>query len=489
MCIVSDDGYFKVLNPAFEKTLGFTLEELKSKSFLEFIHPDDVPRTEAQVEHLKTGGVTARFENRYLCKDGTYKWLSWGAYVGKNGLRYGIAFDSTETRQIAEKMQQTQKMESIGRLAGGIAHDLNNFLTVISGYVELCLDSLPESSEERGFLQEVSDAADSAGRLSEQLVAFSRKKFLSPSVLNIKEIIEKVVSITAVLTSGKIQIVSSLNSEVPPIYFDAGQVEQILTNLILNAFDAITEKGKLIIETGTLVVDIDESTFNLDLEPGTYTEVKFVDNGIGMDEETSRRVFEPFFTTKDQGTGTGLGLSSVYGLLKQSGGGIWLQSQLGVGTTFRVFFPTPVTEEKQLCSKTEEKAITGQNSGTILVLDDQITVLGFVSKVLEMSGYTVLKTSDVEEAEFVFKENRSEIDLLLTDIVMPQRSGVEVARQLRDLSPDLKVIYMSGFADHDIVKEGLTDEKGHLLPGITLLEKPLSRSRVLEAVGEVLNRE
>lgn len=512
LCVASTDGYFLELNPAFERVLGHTLEELKRKPFIEFVHPDDRPSTLAEVQKLKTGAVTLHFENRYRCKDGSYKWLQWATMPdAESGLLFAAARDVTDLkekeqqlRQAREALQhahdhleslveqrtaelrksedmfrQVQKLEAVGRLAGGVAHDFNNLLSVILGYSEVVLTQLSPSDPSRPSIEQIRDAGERAAALTRQLLAFSRKQVLQPEVMDLNGVVERADKMLRRLIGEDIDLVTHLTPGLDPVKVDPGQIEQIIMNLAVNARDAMPQGGKLTIETGNVELDQSYAREHVGARPGPFVLLAITDTGVGMDAETQARLFEPFFTTKELGKGTGLGLSTVYGIVKQSGGNIWVYSEPGRGTSFKVYLPRcaeSVPEKSRVV-----KAAPARDTETVLVVEDEPGVRRFISEVLKESGYTVLATGDVDEAVALFKKSEGAIHLLLTDVVLPKMGGRQLAEALTALHPELKVLYMSGYTDNAIVHHGV------LMPGTAFLEKPIKPSTLLEKVRDVLS--
>ncbi|HEX8096706.1 MAG TPA: ATP-binding protein, partial [Pyrinomonadaceae bacterium] len=670
LCIADFNGYFKRLNPAWSKTLGYDDAELLSKPFSEFIHPDDRESTAAMVEHLAAGGGATNFENRYACKDGSYRWLSWSAtpVVGRRTI-YGVARDVTESRQAAEalrqadlraikeyqhlvgriavlaqslgsahdlltvyralrdfaiasgpcdgiavtlydaerqtrtfsygwtdgvelsldglkpipvgdgyagetlktqevfirhdykkslegrytyfvdpkengrvadsalfapmavmgsaiglvelqsyesnayaeehatamrmaanlaanaienvrlaqkerekaeQLRQSQKMEAVGRLAGGVAHDFNNLLTAIMGYSDLSLRKLEEHDPLRHSFEEIRKAADRAASLTRHLLAFSRKQVLQPKVMSLNTTVSEVDQMLRRLIGEDVEVVCVLAPDLGLIKADQSQVEQVLMNLVVNARDAMPGGGKLTVETANVYLDEEYAARHVAARPGYYVQLVVSDTGTGMSEETQARIFEPFFTTKEMGKGTGLGLSTVYGIVKQSAGSVWVYSELGTGTTFKVYLPRVDEEAEEVRAKSRPAELP-RGDETILLVEDDEMVRTMTRGILEMSGYRVQEAKLGEEALRLFAERGASVDLLLTDVVMPQMSGKQLRDCLSAVRPDLPVLFMSGYTDEAVVHHGVLSQ------GAAFLQKPFTPAGLLQKVREVLD--
>ncbi|RJP35542.1 MAG: PAS domain S-box protein [Candidatus Omnitrophota bacterium] len=481
LCIAGLDGYFKELNPAWTQTLGWSNEELLSKPWLEFVHPEDFARTIEVGENLKKGQTVISFENRYRDKKGNYRWLSWNSFpIPDEGIIFGVARDITEHKQLEEKLLQSQKMESIGKLAGGIAHDFNNLLTAILGYSELSLNQLPTTHPLQNSFVEIKKAGERAMKLTRQLLAFSRKQILQPSVLDLNRLILDLDQMLRRIIGEDIEFIIIPYPALGKVKADLGQLEQVIINLIVNARDAMPTGGKLIIETKNLELDESYAKDHIDVIPGPYVMLAISDTGCGMPAETLQQIFEPFFTTKEVGKGTGLGLSMVHGIIKQSGGHIAAYSEMGQGTTFKIYLPRideiPVTEKPD-----QGPAIVKKGSETILVVEDEEIVRRLLHNVLQKHGYTVLTAGYSAEAFQLVEQYGDQIHLLITDIILPRISGREVAEQIQKSYPRIRVLYMSGYTDNAIVHHGILNE------GIAFLQKPFTPDILLHKIREILD--
>jgi PAS domain S-box-containing protein len=402
----------------------------------------------------------------------------------------GVATDITERKQAEqalreteEQLRQSQKLEGIGKLAGGIAHDFNNLLTVIGGYSDLLLmnSGLDESAREK--MEEVKKAAERASSLTRQLLAFSRKQVLKPEVLNLNSLVDGLGKMLRRLIGEDIEIITALRPEVEKINADPGQIEQVAINLVVNARDAMPSGGKITIETANVELDQAYSDMHISIKPGPYVMLAVSDTGTGMDAKTRKRIFEPFFTTKEMGRGTGLGLSTIYGIVKQSGGNIWVYSELGKGTTFKIYFPQINTEQtaKTPAGKRPQEPLT-EVGETILLVEDEEVVRRLTHSLLETSGYQVLAASGGEDAIRICASYSGEIHLMLTDVVMPRMNGKKVAEGVKLTRPEMEILYMSGYTDDAIVHHGVLEA------GTNFIEKPFTSYGLLSKVRETLNK-
>jgi two-component system, cell cycle sensor histidine kinase and response regulator CckA len=387
---------------------------------------------------------------------------------------------TSELRSAEEQLQHAQRMEAIGRLAGGIAHDFNNMLSVIIGYSDIVLLRLPADSAIRNEIREIRNAGERAGQLTRQLLAFSRKQVLQPEVLNLNETILEMEKMLKRLIGEDIDLAVHLSESLDRVKFDPGQIEQIILNLVVNARDAMPRGGKILIQTANIELDEEYASQHSDASAGPHVMLAVTDTGSGMDAETRARIFEPFFTTKEIGRGTGLGLSTVYGIVKQSGGNIWVYSEPGHGTTFKIYIPA--IQEPSAATKRRSGVLPPvKATGTLLVVEDEEQVRNLIVRVLGTSGFKVLQAAGPEEAMRISAEFKETIDLLLTDVVMPGMGGRTLAEKLCQERPLMRVLYMSGYTDNAIVHHGVLDE------GTAFLEKPIRPDSLLSKVSEVLN--
>jgi len=384
-------------------------------------------------------------------------------------------------RQSEKQLWQSQKMEAVGRLAGGVAHDFNNLLTVIKGYTELMLTDLKPSDPLRPEMEEVQKAADRAAALTRQLLAFSRRQVLAAKVVNLNYLVEDMNKLLRRLLGEDIELAIKLADDLGCVKADPGQIEQVIMNLAVNARDAMPKGGKLTLETANLELDQAYSREHVMVKPGPYVMLAIADTGSGMDAETLSHVFEPFFTTKEQGKGTGLGLSTVYGIVKQSGGYIWPYSEPGMGTTFKIYLPrVGEMAEREQARAQVPPGLAGQE--TILLVEDEEGVRGLTRQLLQRHGYTVLEAEHGQDALLLCERYSGPIHLLLSDVVLAQMSGRELVERLVPLRPEMKVLYMSGYSDEAIVHHGV------LKPGTAFLQKPFTTESLMRKLREVLDQ-
>jgi PAS domain S-box-containing protein len=608
LCIAGHDGYFKFANPAWEATLGWSVGELLARPYIEFVHPDDRPRTLAEAAGLGRGGRTLSFENRYRCRDGTYKWVSWQAapdparpliyatardttqqrqaeaelrasnqtlqsliqaaplaitmtdpgghvrmwnraaerlfgwaaeevlggppptdpagdrpaadVIGRlvqsgesiagletqlrardgsardvvlsvapvyqgDGAHCGmleILSDVTERRVLEEQLRQAQKMEAVGRLAGGVAHDFNNLLTVINGYGDLVLAGLPAEDPNRELVREVVAAGQRAAGLTRQLLAFSRKAIVEPRPLNLAAVVADVDRMLRRVIGEDIQLVVAADPAVGTVRADPGQVEQVILNLVVNARDAMPTGGRLTIETRN--VSLDESyaaAHPPEVRPGEYVMLAVSDTGCGMDAATAARAFEPFFSTKGE-RGTGLGLATVHGIVRQSGGHVAVYSEVGVGTAFKVYFPRAEAVPPDAKTRAGLAAVP-RGTETVLLVEDENAVRELARRVLRDFGYAVLEARDGAEAVRAATEHPGPIDLVATDVVLPRGSGREVAERVAAVRPGARVLFLSGYTDDAVVRHGILQGE------VNFLQKPFTPAALALKVREVLDQE
>ena len=384
-----------------------------------------------------------------------------------------------ERRLAEEQLAVAQRLESIGRLAGGVAHDFNNLLTVINSYTDFAREGMSEDDPVSRDLLEVREAGERAAALTRQLLAFSRRELIKPTLLDLNELIANTERMLRRLIGEDLVFRLTLADDVGTIRADPGKVEQVFMNLVVNARDAMPTGGKLTIETADLTVDDPPAATHAGLAPGRYVRVTVTDDGCGMDDETRNRAFEPFFTTKDRDRGTGLGLSTVYGIVKQSGGRIRVDSEVGRGTTFQIDWPAVEGTRPAMPHRTVRPP--GGGVETVLVVEDERALRDMVARILGASGYRVVTAADADEALREYEQNADTVDMVLTDVVMPGLSGFELARRLDQLRPGLAVLFMSGYTDDSIAHHGVVDES------TPLLVKPFSADDLTGMVRQVLD--
>lgn len=479
-------GRFLAVNPALISMLGYESEE----EMLALNVGTDVYLESSDREHLISELLAMRrwegVEVKWRRKDGKSITVRLSGRLvrddaGNAAYIEGIVEDVTERRMLEQQLRQSQKMEAVGRLAGGVAHDFNNLLTVIRGYTEILLSDVAEGDVRRSELEEIMKASDRAGALTKQLLAFSRQQVLAPKVLNLNTIVLNMHNLLRRLLGEDVDLQTVLDPELGHVKADPSQIEQVLMNLAVNARDAMPMGGRLTIETTNVELTENWGRDLINAKPGQYVMIAMTDSGAGMDEATKARVFEPFFTTKEQGKGTGLGLSTAYGIVKQSDGYISVYSEVGIGSTFKVYLPRMDTVREATPSAPAVVA-THRGSETVLLVEDEEGVRKLVSGILARQGYRVLEATSGEEAFEMVHEYSGKIDLLLSDVVLVGMSGRELAERLRIQMPALRVIYMSGYTDDAIVRHGVLTESAEFL------QKPFSSENLLRKVRAVLEK-
>ncbi len=478
------DGQWFFVSPQVEAILGYTPEEwlAHSKKWSSFIHPDDLQKV-LDAEESSRKGEPFQAEYRVRRKDGREIWVSDTAVVvrgsGSHPVMEGIIVDITERKLLETQLQQSRKMEAVGRLAGGIAHDFNNLLTIITGYTDMALSRLSVPAELRADIERIEHAADRAAALVRQLLAFSRKQVLQPKTLDLNAIVLNMDKLLRRLIDDNIEMRTKVQEDLGKVKADPAQIEQVIMNLVVNARDAMPKGGRLVLETSNAELDADYAVEHMTVKPGSYVMLAVSDMGVGMDEETIAHIFEPFFTTKEGGRGTGLGLSTVYGIVKQSGGYIWVYSEPGKGSTFKVYLPrveeTAEEPEGKTVPFTEQRG-----TETILLVEDEEAVRDLVQTILAGHGYEVIVARDPQHAEEVAAKFPGDVHLLLTDVVMPGTSGRELAARIMAKRPAIHVLYMSGYTENVVTSGGLLEE------GLAFLQKPFSPAVLIQKVHEVL---
>jgi len=486
ICRCDSTGKILDANPAFVELLGHgSAEELIGQHVFGLYAENDkwFDLADFLRSALPFKGLTAEWKR----KNGVTTVVRISGRSVANGGE-GIVFelfaeDVTERRALEQQLRQSQKMEAVGRLAGGIAHDFNNLLMVISGYSEFLLERLGDEPQLRAPAQEIASAAERASSLTRQLLAFSRKQMLAPRVVNLNDVATENVKMLTRMIGEDIDLVIAPSPNLWSVRADAGQIEQVIMNLAVNARDAMPSGGKLTIETSNVTLDEDYARFHAPLRPGDYVMVAVSDTGAGMDAETQSHIFEPFFTTK--GTkGTGLGLSTVYGIIKQSGGYIWVYSEMGRGTTFKIYLPrvasTGEAAVAQLAGPVEFRKVE-PGTETILLVEDEANLRYLARQYLEKQGYKVIEAADGAVAMQIAVAHDKTIHLLLTDVIMPGMNGRELAQRISEIRPNVKILYMSGYTENVIGHNGMLDA------GVTLLQKPFNLRDLKSRVREVLD--
>lgn len=480
------DGRFITANPALACMYGYD----SPKKFMSNVTDigrqlyDDPRRRKEFLEVIKKEGFVQNFEIKSRRKDGNPLWISLNAKTvrddsGKIRFFEGMVEDITERKKLGEQLRQSQKMEAVGTLAGGVAHDFNNILTVIMGYAHLMLMKLKDDDFSRPYLNQILAAADKATSLTNSLLTFSRKQMISLYPINLNDSIRNIEKMLLRIIGEDIELKTFLSEEELIIMADSSQIEQVLLNLAVNARDAMPDGGLLIIETEKIEIDEEYAKTHGYGPPGAYALLTFTDFGMGMDKDTVEKIFEPFYTTKEVGKGTGLGLSMVYGIVKQHNGYINCYSEPGKGTTFKIYFQ--LTHEKAIPAKSAISVTSITGTETILLAEDDANVRKLTKYVLERYGYKVIEAVDGEDAVHKFMENQGNIDLLLFDVIMPRMNGKMAYEEIKKARRKIPVIFISGYTANVIHKKGILDE------GLNLVFKPISPTGLLSKIRQVLS--
>ena len=477
------DGRFLDCNDSFAELFGYTREELLALP-AKVLYPGGTKERDEKRAELAKSGQIKDMEMCYLHKDGSEVWVIQNVVRVKDGdgqeVTEGTLVDISERRNLEDKLRQAQKMEAVGQLAGGIAHDFNNLLTVIQGYSHLLMEHFKGDVEAHGQVQKIEEASEKAASLTRQLLAFSRKQVLQPKVINLNSLVENLSSLLHRLIGEHIELRTINAEDLGQVKADAAQIEQVMMNLVVNARDAMPDGGQLTVETANAELDDSYSADHPGVNPGPYVMLAVSDTGKGMTQETLARIFEPFFTTKEMGRGTGLGLSMVYGIVKQSGGHIWTYSEVGHGTTFKIYLPrTAEPADGHVSLRSGATSIAGNEQ--ILLVEDDEKLRELAHSILTSCGYAVIASSDTEHARLICEQSASRIQLLLTDVVMPGISGRALAQLLIAKNPKAKILYMSGYTENAIVHHGVLDSGTHFI------QKPFTPSMLAGKVREVLD--
>ena len=463
------------------ETLGLRAHEMEGKSLFEYFHTDD-PEFIAIAAHRKAlAGQSVTYE------------IEWQKHVfdshvqplkGSDGQLLGVigvALDITDRKHLADQLRVSQKMQAVGELAGGVAHDFNNLLMIVKGHAEMLLDRI-DSSSARHNLEQIQGATERAATLTRQLLAFSRKQVLQPKVLDLNDVVAGMIKMFSRVIGENIDLAFLPGSKLAPVKADPGQMEQVLLNLVVNARDAMPDGGRLTIETCNVELDSVSASQHSVMEAGSYVMLIVTDTGCGMDAGTQARIFEPFFTTKGQGKGTGLGLATVYGVVKQSGGFIWVYSEVDHGSTFKIYLPQVTADLERGAT---EKTSCGAQPGTetILFVEDEQSVRELVRDYLGKSGYRVLQAADGVQALEVAAAHKGPIHILVTDVVMPRLSGRELVTRITGSRPAIKILYISGYTDDSIFRHGVLEG------GVAFLQKPFNLKDIAQKIRQVLDGE
>jgi PAS domain S-box-containing protein len=472
------------------RIFGINPQEFSGRmvELVKYIHPDDKEAVDRAIAESIEKKTACALDYRILRADGSVRHVHLQAETtydgqGKAVLLAGTLHDATEQHSLENQLRQAQKMEAVGRLAGGVAHDFNNLLTVINGYSDLLLtnNSMLQPFE-REFLEEIKRAGERAARLTRQLLAFSRQQVLHPQILDLNSVVHDIGKMLRRLIGEDVELQTVAASGLGTVKADPGQMEQVLMNLVVNARDAMPKGGRLIIETSNVEIDESYVARRNEVRAGRYVVLAVSDTGVGMDEEVQRHIFEPFFTTKEKGQGTGLGLATVYGIVKQSGGYIWVYSEVGVGTIFRLYFPR-LDVALQANGKADASSMRLDGTETILLVEDDRDVRDLARRILTARGYEVIVATRAEEAIDLAQGSSPHIHLLLTDVIMPGKSGHQLAKEVASIRPKIKTLFMSGYTDRAILEQGILDNPS------AFIQKPFNPTGLLKKVREALDQE
>jgi two-component system, cell cycle sensor histidine kinase and response regulator CckA len=486
-CITDSNGNFKRLNQEWSRLLGYRLEELEGRSLFEFIHPDDLESTKQALSELNRQMLVPNHINRFSCRDGSWRWLEWRASLSGDNI-CAAARNVTDrilaeqhSEKLAQQLQQAMKMEAVGRLAGGVAHDFNNLLTGIGGYTDLIIAGLSPGDPILADLNEIKKGTERAAVVTSQLLAFSRKQLIEPKVLSLNHIVANLKNMLQRLIGEDIQLKTMLSHELESVKIDLGQFEQILVNLAVNARDAMPDGGMLTIETANIDIDENYCSTHPYVTTGRHVMLAVNDTGCGMTEEVKNHLFEPFYTTKEKGKGTGLGLATIYGIVKQSGGSIEVYSEPGRGTAFKIYLPAQEEGPQRLEIERPVSPSMLNGKETILLVEDEEIVRELATKLLKRLKYNVLHASNGTEAIEIAQNYSGVIDLLLTDVVMPGMNGRQLAEKLQQILPDIKVLFTSGYTENAIAHHGIIEKD------LNFIGKPYSYNDLAKKIRRLLD--
>jgi two-component system, cell cycle sensor histidine kinase and response regulator CckA len=488
--VVAQDGRLVFANPMTVRLTGYSESELISRPFTEFVHPDDRQRVLERYTQRVEGNISLpRYSFRLIAKDGTVKWVEISAVLidwESRPATLNFIVDTTEAkqaekihRQLEAQFQQAQKMESVGRLAGGVAHDFNNMLSVILGYAEMAMNKVAPDEPLHADLEQIHSAARRSRDITRQLLAFARRQTIAPKVMDLNETMEGMLKTLRRLIGEDIDLAWRPGTGLWPVKIDPAQTNQILANLCVNARDAIPDVGKLTIETENITFDEAYCADHAGFSPGEFVLLAVSDDGSGMDKETLDRIFEPFFTTKGVGRGTGLGLATVYGIVKQNSGFINVYSEPERGTTFKIYLPRHTGSAMAATAESPAQIEPGRGE-TVLLVEDEAAILKMSRMMLEGLGYKVLASNDPAEALALATAHAGEIHLLMTDVVMPGMNGRDLSERIRAIRPAIKCLFMSGYTANVIAHRGVLDE------GVWFIQKPFSKKELAARIRRAL---
>jgi len=489
LLLLDAEGRVSYVSPSSSRHLGWGSDEMLGGSIFDFLHPDDRDTMSVRLtDVLRSPAKPLHQDIRLQHADGSWREIESVAVNRLSDPSVAAivvnARDITDRRKLEDQLRQAQKMEAVGQLAGGIAHDFNNLLTAILGYCNLMRDDMPAENPLRADLDEIHTAGERAASLTRQLLAFSRRQMLQPQIIDINVIVQQLEKLLRRLISEDVELITALAQNLMTVRVDPASIEQVLVNLAVNARDAMPSGGRLTIETAN--VDLDESFVqaHVPMKAARYVMLAVGDTGQGMDADTRARVFEPFFTTKEQGKGSGLGLATVYGMVKQSGGYIWVYSEPTHGTVFKVYFPPAQTRtavsDEQNAGRRSSDAMHGWE--TVLLVEDEDAVRALAREVLRRHGYIVLEARHGVDALRVAERHPDDIHLMVTDLVMPHLGGRDLVERLTEVRPKMKVLFMSGYTDHAVMHRDLT-------PGTAFLQKPFTPEAFARKVRTVLDQQ
>ncbi len=480
---------FTAVNEAAVRNYGYTRAEFMNMTLLDIRPPEDAAAVREAVQTRSSADTPQSW--RHKRKDGSIVLVEIEAhdliFAGRRA-RLSLVIDVTERtraqealRVMEDQLRQSQKMEAVGRLAGGVAHDFNNILSIILSYCGMTLAELPEGDPIRDDLREIKKAGERAAELTKQLLMFSRHQLVERRVLDLTKVLGGMEKMIRRLVGADVEVTLLPSPSLGKVTADAGQIEQVVMNLVVNARDAMPRGGKLVLEARNVELDEEYVRSHFGVEPGSYVMFALSDTGSGMSREVQARVFEPFFTTKEKDKGTGLGLSTVFGIVKQSGGHIWLYSEPGRGTTFKIYLPR-TAGPADAPSSPAPSMVTLRGSETILLVEDDEQVRAVACSILRRHGYRVIEAANGGEALLACEQHTATIHLLLSDVILPKISGRQIAERLSPLRPEMKVLFMSGYTDDAIMQHGVLESD------VAYLQKPLTPEKLTRAVREVLSR-